>query len=598
MDRKLLQKIKRRFVLDKPIVGELKALDDMVGMVWKMPGSLAEKDWAVMQVDPIAHDAEKIACNFFDTYNPKWDILPFGPEDKDSAEERETWLEWQMQRANTHGETEPFRELMRNAVRQNYAAAQVDFLPYWLDRDRTKWTDAQREAVHGGPFCIYVADRKSVYYEMGKYNLRWVAKVANVDISEIVDHWSLYDDADVKELERELDREPGKRAIIVDYTDIGVREASYLIVDKRETVSEADFDSKEWKTIYSGKNELGFINWAIAKGASDSLFAALHRGNLWQNSNLSSTILRSNLFRRSFYPLIMQQGGTGETAEVDWTGDMDVLKAPTGAQLNQLTATPLDPAWSELSAQDRSIMAQSTSIQTLAGVQPKSNVQFATVTAFVQLSLTALEPYKRTVEKVLAEIGGIAFKWLKAYGFSETSYRTKPYQNKLIGEKISMSIEDFDPESLFISATLTPNTPTDKLQNANIVTQLINSGLPIPDAEHMEKLGYANTASLKAKWEEEQMEKIALKTISQMKELEVQLEGKKAELAMMGAVPGGGTPPSSGGESAPVGPEQPMIPGGDGFNPANGGAPPATAASSLTKTQIPGGGAISNPSGI
>lgn len=596
MDKKLLQKIKRRFVLDKPVVEELVAFDDMVDLRWRMPGNLSKKDWAVKQVDPIAHDAEKIACNFFDTYNPKWDILPFGPEDKDTAEERETWLEWQMQRANTHGETEPFREMMRNAVRQNYVAAQVDYLPYWLNRDRTLWTDAQKEAVHGGPFCVSVEDRKSVYYEMGKYKLRWVAKVANMDISDVVDHWSLYDAADVRALESDLEKSPGKRVIVVDYTDIGVREAAYLIVDKRETISEADFDSREWKTIYSGKNELGFINWAIAKGASDGLFAALHRGDLWKNSNLSATILRSNLFRRSFYPLIMQQGGTGEKAEVDWTGDMDILKAPVGAKLDQLTATPLDPAWNELSAQDRALMAQSTSIQTLAGVQPKSNVQFATVTAFVQLSLTALEPYKRTVEKVLAEIGGIAFKWMKAYGFSEMSYRTKPYQGKPVGEKISMSIEDFDPESLFISATLMPNTPTDKLQNANIVTQLINSGLPIPDEEHMEKLGYPNVSALKAKWEEEQMEKIALKTISQMKELEVQLEAEKAKLAMMSSA--GAPPPGGGAGPAPTNPGQPMIPGGEANNPAMGGAPPAMSAPSLTKTQVPGGGAISNPSGL
>jgi hypothetical protein len=590
IEKKILARIKRKFNSQKDHMEELRHFDNMVGMTWSLPKGLKEKSWAVKQVDPICHDAEKVALNFFDTYNPKFDILPFGPEDSEAAGERETWLEWQMMRANLHGETEPFREMLKHSVRYNQDCVQVDYLPYWLPRDRDLWTDLQKEAVNDSPFVIPVNDPKTVYHEMGRYGLRWVAKVANLPAADIIDHYGLYPNADTEQVEGWMKRNEKERVVLVDYTDIDKRYVCCWKVGTSTDINPEIFSSSDVVDIISGKNELGFINWIIATGSSDALFASLHRGNLWENANLSASILRSNLFRRSFFPFGKKTGGAPNQPV-----EMDV---PTGAQFDQFQTPPLDPAWSQLSAQDRAIMAQSTSIQTLQGVQPQSNVQFATVNAFIQLSLTSLEPYKRTVEKVLAAAAKMMFKWLKASedrtGGIELGYRTQPTKTQRAGQKIAMSAADFDPDKMFITATLIPNTPTDRLQLANIALQLIQSGMPIPMAEHMERLGYSNPAILKQDWETEQVDKAALGAFIQqmqaMAQLQVQAQQMQMQMAQQQQMA----------QSTP----QPMLQGagGQGFNPAQGGTPPAEAAPQLTQTQIqsqggglPGGGAISNP---
>lgn len=597
MDNPILSKIRRRFIVDKEQRKELYAYDDMVEMRWKLPDGLVEKAWAVKYIDPICHDAEKVATNFFDTYNPKWDVLPLGPEDQDAAEEKETFLEWHMTRANRHGDTEPIRDILKHSLRYDRVACQLDYLPYWLPKDRSQWTDAQKEAMWSGPFCVYVHDPKEVFYEMGKYGLRWVAKVANVPASDVVDHWEIYNQADISQVQKWLEKDPKARVVLVDYTDLDQRYVGCWQVQTAD-LSENQFDQRGFVPIFEGKNDLGFINWAIASGSSGSMFQALHRGDLWVNANRTESIKRSDIYRRAFYPLGMEEG-VGDDIEFDYSGDQVIVKVPPGKKLTPLARPPVDPGWAELSAEDRSVMSESTSIQTLSGIRPHSNVQFATVNAFIQLSLSNLEPYKRTAEKVLAIMGGMCFKWLEVTSKGDNSYaeyatRSRPRKDSAgnlhkKGEKLAVTAGSFDPEHLYIDVTLIANTPSDKLQLSNIALQLIQSGMPIPMEEHMERLGYSNPDVLKAAWEREQIEKAAVQNYLQQQSFNAQQQLRQqiqAEVMKQMQQQQQQAQKQAQEQAQQQQNGNPMVPGGPGFNPAMGGSSPAEAAPQVTQTQI------------
>lgn len=583
--------LKRKLEMDRASVDEMKAYDDIADMKWNLPAGLSRLNYAVKYVDPIGHDAEKTATNFFDTYQPKIDILPRGPEDKEKAEELERFLEWHMMRANQHGETQPFRTMLKHSVRYNRICAQLDYLPYWLSRDRASWTDEQREAIASSPFCIYVHDPKNVHYEMGPYGLSKVAIISNSSAADVVTHWEIYPGVNLDKLNEWLVLDPLARVILVDYMDMKSR---YVFCWRTTSSLEADAAAPRQEEILDGNqnhlvveiynkpNTLGFINWVVATGSSDALFATLHRGDLWVNANRTQSIMLSDLYRRAFYPMGIEEG-SGEELEIDYTGDAWTVKVPPGKKLTPIQRPPIDPGWSQASVEAKGVMASSLGVQTLSGIEPKSNVQFATINAFIDLSKTTLQPFIRTTEKGLVSICGMVFKWLRLMGESEVGRRLYDGGNgKVAGTKITVAPGTFSPESLFITVKLLEDTRTGKLQLTNEISQIMQAGLKVPSSHFVEQLGYGDPDANKQAWEEEQMDNLALKMTSMKKELELQIEGKKAELELMMKIQGA----AGGGSSPPPAPTN-GIPGGQGFNPAAGGAPPATAAPSATRTQLP-----------
>lgn len=597
MDEAILKKISRRYTLDADMMKEFLAFDDIVDMKWELPSPLSEKDYVIKFVDPSGHDAEKVACNIFDTWNPKWDIFPFGPGEKDAAEELERFLEWHMYQANSNGEREPFRELMRYSARYNRCAAQMEYLPYWL---RGELTDDQKEILSRSPFRIYVHDPKTVYYERGSYGLRWVASVSIVPAAYVIDYWEAYQSdsksgkaiqSAIAKVEKLLDDDEEANVVLVDYTDNDKRYVCCWLSQETSAISFDLFDKKtkppEVIDILNTTNELGWINWEVAVGSSDPLLASLHRGDLWVNSNKSGTIKRTTAFRRAFFPLWVQNG-VGEAPQTDYTGDQDVLQATPGTQITAVQPPPLDAAFQQLSAEDRSLMAQSTNIQALAGVTPSSNVQYATVQAFVDISVSQLAPYARTVEKILSGLGYMMFRWLKKADKTEVGYRMQNKSGQRVrGEKFNVGPEDFDIEKLFISVKLIANKPTDKLQQVNMMQMIKQAQLPIPDDELMEGMGFGHPKALEDRWEEQQIERAAMANFIQTQQAQSQLaiQQEQTRMQLEAQARMQQSQPNQNGPQTP-----PAVPGGEGMNPANGGTPPAMAAAEMTQTAIQRGG--------
>ena len=588
MDDKLIARIQRRMDADSDEHDEYLSYDDMVEMRWALPEGLVDLEGVVPFVDTGPHDAIKVACNIFDTYNPKWDILPRGPDDKDNAEKLERWLEWHMLKANQNSEPEVFREMMKYSTTYNRVCLQMDYLPYWLDKDPNKWTDEQKLEMENGPFCIVCHYPGNVYSERGKYGLRWVASVANIPASDMIDHWQAYsgkhsDEAKkikkaIAEVEKLLEENDEQRLISVDFTDKKTRFV-YCRPTERETVESDDLEGDDKIVFIDGENELGFINWVVVKGSGDSLLAAAHKGGLWNSVNISETIKRTNAHRFAFSAKFIEEG-VGEDVQTDHSGVTDKLVVPPGKKVTPVPAIPLDPGFNELASQDRALLANSTSIQNLQSMGGGSNIQFATINAIIQISVTQLRSYVRTAEKALQELGKMAFLWVKKGEVSVMGMRryTKGPESPA-GEQIMVGPADFEHDKLYIEAKLIPNTPTDRLQLVNMAMQLVQAGFPIPYSEHMERLGYQNPEAMKIEWEEEQVEKMMLGLFQKEQDAALTLKLQQAQGALqMKNQPG--QAPQSQQNSNPVIPQ--------GMTPNQCGMSPMEAAPQMSQTQIAG----------
>ena len=605
MDKKILTRISRQYTLNQERNDEFAAYDNMVALNYDLPESLANRADIVKFVDPGAHDAEKVAANIYDTYAPRWNVLPRGPQDKDEAEKMERWLEWQMKRADMHGETEPSRITLLHALRYTRIAMQLDYLPYWLPKDKKRWNKQQKAAMKRGPFCVVVHHPSTVYYEMGSYGLRWVSTVSVVPAADVIDHWKAYESGDgagakiksaIKQIEQLLEDDEEATVVLVDYTDESKRYVACWYSESADITFEVLEDTKSMDVIeiVNTENELPFINWSISVGSSDSLLATLHKGHLWENTNLAETLKRTAAFRTAFQPKGIETG-VGEEIEVDYTGDVEKIVVPPGKNYQPLAAQSLDPMWNELSAQDRSLAASTTSTSNLTNLSGGSNVQYATVQAIININLTQLVSYKRTWEKAWRELGYLAFQWIKFTGNTEKAYRTTTKNDRVVtGEQIDIGPNEFDEDSLYITVELNANNPTDKMQRVNEIAQLVQVGAPVPWTELLEGIGYGNPEALIERWEDEQVRRAALDNFKKELDAQLQMKLREAEMQMQmklrQSTQKESPVPKTQGQVPPTGPtgQQPVFPQGQGANPAAGGSPPEMAAPGMTATQIPG----------
>jgi len=512
MNTKTIESIQARIEEDEEYQDDLEAYDKMVRMEWELPSGWATKEWVRKKVSTDAHDAIRTATNIYDTNNPKWEILPRGLADKDTAEEMETVLEWWMQRANKVGEHEPFRKSLHNSCLQNRVIYQLDYLPYWLPKDKTKWSKEQKAAMKASSFCIIVHDARNVYYEMGKWGLKWAAAVTVMTAQNVIDAWSVYESdtedgkkiaSAVRQMKAALADDAELKYILVDFTSHDKREVSVF-----PTVSETldEFRSYEPEStegridILDTKNEIDFINWVVVTGETNPLLYSMHKAGLWEDQNIYDTIVDSTTMRRAVFPILKHTSPNGKPLDIDYSGEQDVIELTRDEDAQTMIPPPIDSAMSQISSQNTAKTAQATGIKGLASIEVAGNVQYAAVQAVIKLHMTNLVPYVRTVEKANAQLADMAFMWLKqGSGYTEIAYRTKSKgEGKEKGMGIVISPEDFDPEELYISCQLIANTPNDKMQEVNMYAQLKQAGAHIAWKETLEKLSLGNGDVLEA----------------------------------------------------------------------------------------------------
>lgn len=576
----IISRIERRLGLDAERNREFAAYANIVNMKWDGVPGLKGKSWAVEFIDPTGRNLLQQSINIFSTQRPKFDILPSGPASSEDAERLERWVEWQMFKVNRRGRKEPLRESLRYSTQCNMIAGQLDCMTYW---------NPKFEGINDGPFSVTLHEPSTVHYEMGNYGIRWVATVSNLEASEVIDHWGTYKSASadgkkveaaVQKIEALIDENPEQRLGYVDYVDKEKRWAFCFPVPSDQEIDE--IPDRGRIDIVNGKNALPFIPWSIVEGTGDALLSPLHKGKLWVNVNRTETIKRSNAYRRAFFPLFAKEGVDGEVV-MDYSGDVDIATVPVGTKLTQLVPPPLDPAFDQLSLQDRNLMAESTGLQELASVQA-ANVQYATINALIELKVNQLAPYKVSFEKFWSQIAELMFRWVDATDKPITGYRLENNSGQLVaGEKVNVGKDDYDPETLTITCELLANNPTDRGQRINQAVQIKQAGIKMPDDELLEGLGNIAPKVSIERWYKQQIQDMALAMMQKEKDMAMQLQMSQAQAGIQMQMQAQQNPPPT--QGAPAQPAN-QVQGGQGVNPAMGGVPPAMNAPEQTQTSL------------
>jgi len=627
VEQSIIESVQGAIETDEEKQGYFQAYDDIDELRWELPNGWEAKDWIRKRISTIGHDGLKSLDSLFDTHQPKFEILPRTEADKDNAEEQETWLEWHMQRANQIGGGSPFRQSLHSSGKYSRVILQVDYLPYWLPKDKKKWTPEQKAAMKAGPFCVTVHNPRNVYYEMGKYGLKWVASVTKLYGQEIINHWSVYGGegdegkkvkSAIKKIEKDIENDSEACYIHVDYISFEKRSVACFKAESLEQFEDMNSDT-DHISLVDTDNKLGFINWSVAIGESDPLLHSMHISGSWENQNLIDTLIDSSVLRRAFFPILKHTsvGGTKEL-DINYDGSQDTVELTQGEDAQTLQPPPIDTAITQLASVNTDRISQNLGIRNLQSMQMSGNVQFSTMNAFIQLQMAALEPYKRTTEKAWEQAAEIMFMWVEKTKDTVTGYRTKSKGEgkKAAGASITMTADDFEIEDLHIKCELIANTPTDKMQQVNMYVALKNAGAKISWGELLERVLGVNPEIAERKWMDETIADLAFSNFSETlkAELQMQIQEKTMQMqsqlqqeqaaqqqqmqmeqqAMQAAMqapqgmPQGQMPQGGGGmPNMPQG--DAVMPDGSMNDPAAGGLPPMMSAAGMTRNQVNGG---------
>lgn len=608
MDKKVIEKIQGLMALDADNQKDFVAYEDMDDVKFDFKSVL--KPWAVPSISTGPTIALKTMANFFDMQKPRVRVVPFGQADVDRAERAERWIEYHFAKINQRGGKSPIRQLPHYAGKYGRICMQVDYLPYWLPKDKKSWTPEQKQVNRAGAYCLDIHSPRNVYYEMGKYGLRAVASITNLAPEEVIEHWAVYDDggkngkkiqAALKKVEAMYEENDEIRFIHVDYTDYEKRQVSLFETTGEDINKFEDFDEGTDRIdLLDAENKLGFLNWVVVEADSSPLLAPVHKGNLYAYNTMFDTIRKSTVMRRAFPPLIVSTTIDGEGVNIDYTGADPQINLKPGEQAVPFVPPPLDQAVFSISAEESARMEQALGVSKLAGMEA-SNVQYSTVSALIDLNSSNMEQYKRMTEKALEQAAYLMFKWVEYTKDSVTAFRTKrrtPEQP--IGEEIIMSPESVgNADELLISVELT--SKQDKVQAANRVTMLKQAQFEIPDAELLEELGFEDPDLLSSRWKDQQLKAVALQNLITELQNQVALKMKAAELQMQNqaqmemqqvqmeqeAAMAPQDPNAQGAMGQMANPAQgyPSTPQGQGFNGAAGGTPPMMAEPGMTPAQ-------------
>jgi hypothetical protein len=583
-----------------------------------LPAQLQDLDDVRLIKDSAPHDALYNARVALANSRIRLDVTPLGNAEAEfvKANRMEQALQWNWEKANMRGPTRKIESISDSALRYDCCVTRVDDLMFWLPKEQSKWTKANRRAARLGRFVITVIPPHNIHTQISATSGAFcVLSARNLPLADVLDYYESLAGtnkegkkikstiAKIKDEVSENENYQELRFMLYQYTDDDRRLDYGHLSGEDESVDESGGSDSDFVFVDT-ENKLPFLPYTVRAGGSEveteprykyhPMLASVYWHDLWTNSVLVRSLVFSDVIRRVRETREFYRGPNTEAVPPDdGTGGAKAL--PPNVDVVRPAPTQVDPqAFQVLTAIDSSLQG-TTSASSLGNLSRYSNTAFSTMNAIVNVEMGKLNPQKNIIQDTIADQCYLFCEWSTFTKKPLQAWRDtdKKIENTVLprGEEIQIGEHDYDLFRTFIKCTITPETPTDKMQQMNIVEKLVALGMSREEALEMMNVPHAAL----------QLDRNALEAIKQgaiqaliaklqtMKTGEAQVMVQKMMMALQQPpappAPAGALPPG-GGEVPP--PDAFSGMGGDGFNPADGGGPAIEGAPGMGREQMNG----------
>lgn len=591
------------------------AVDKMFHVDIDLPQELKDLDDIRLIKDSSPHDALYNATVALANSRISLEVVPLGDaaEEFDRANKIEQVLMWNWNRANMRGMSRKLWSLAHSALRYDLAISRVDDLYFYLPKNREQWTKANRRAARAGRFVLTVLPPHKVHFQNSELSGAFcVVSARNLPLVKVLEYYEGLAGTDetgnrilqtVRDIKGRYD-DPNTlqtaRYMLYQYTDDDIRlDYGHMVDSLAEDLTAGGADDD---VFINTENQLPFLNYTIRGGASDvepdpeylyhPMLASAHWSENWKNTVLTKSLVFSDILRR-----LRELRGTyeGSSADMvppdDGTGGDKPL--PPGTTYRRQPPTNLDPQALQLLDGLANDLAATTSASALGNLSRYSNTAFSTMNAIVQVEMGKLNPQKNIIQDSIADECFLFCEWTKFTKQPLQAWRTEAgkvgEREKPRGQEIQIAPKDYDLDRLFISCAITPETPTDAMQQMTVTEKLVQLGMSAEEA--LERMNVPHAELQKDKRNMELLKDGILNAVIQkittlqngQAEVEIQKMMQEIQMQAQQQQQAAGGP---GGAPAPGGPFGGMQ--GAGFDPSQGGTPPIQGAPGMGREQMNG----------
>ncbi|MGW8178125.1 MAG: hypothetical protein ACWGQW_04930 [bacterium] len=577
------QKIAKQLIdRDRKLINDYDQYELMDQCVWALPADMPGWVKTVISSDP--HDAVTAGARVLSGLDDRIKLHPLSSTspDKQRANEWERNLLWQMMNVNRRAPSKKQREMARSALLYDAVMAQVVDLDYQIEAMK----------MFGGSTARYDTARRYGRFMVNVHNPKNVRVRYSSSMPEAV-------------LLHEL--RPAQ-AIMDEWGDLAKKLKQYADEDK--SVKYYDYMDYEMRCVWiEGEGEampivkpmehgLSFLPWAIAVGGEERrpLLYAILKTDEWNVQNMVKSLYTSEVIAHAGSPRYKEEGANPSETEVDYGDTARTAKVPAGNVLTPIPPPQIDQALLQIDDRVSAAMDKSTVSRILLGGDLPSGTAYATLNLATQTALGSLKRSKEVTEKALAEVYTLMLLWTAESGKSLYGYESK---GDNVGEEYVIESDEIEPSAIYITVKLEPDVPTDRMQKINAAIMAQQIGLSKERA--LEELGISDPEAELDQFWMEKMEENRMNIIMQEEQFQAQAQQQmimqqlQQQMAMEQQQQAQDMQAQQQLEQQYMQgmmnqQEAPGIPGlgGQGFNPAFGGTPPAMFAPEMTREEVTG----------
>jgi hypothetical protein len=582
----------------------IKMMDEMHKydtMVWDSDAATKMKaagNWVHTVVPTDLHDVLSDGTSLMASHNPKLQVTPLGQYEEDliDAGKMERSLLWNLDGAfRRRGNIRS--DIFKDALKYDRVALQVEYLPHQLDTMKAFTnTDLRTDnALRLGKFALIRRDPRGIYPIWSDLQLEGVLNRQVVRAQEIYDFWGNL----ATPLWEYLDKAEDTTTDFVtmfDYCDYEQRAVWVIPQGDNQMPQEPEMGNAI--ELFNEPHNMPFLPWVVRDGGDvlQPILYPIYKGKLWDTMCILATLQMSEIMAYSTAPRL-KQSGIGEV-EIDYTEPGRTAYVPPGAELEEMTPPAIDQAI----AFARDMVAAAVSKATLPrGVQQgefPEGAAFASIREMIQLGVKKLNRAKELSQRAYEDIFRQMIYWVDYTGDELISYvqsTEMPTEQIVISGKDVEEHVGYDVNNLYFKVELTPDIPLDAVQRIN--SGVLGKQMGLSDYTVKDMIGIDDPEADWDKFVSEERRKAELNAELMLIEGRAQLELEREamiqqmelEQMMAGGIPQEQPPPGMlptnemmaepniQNQFAMQGADGFENIGGPGFDPNQGGSPPAMA---------------------
>lgn len=447
-------------------------IDDAVRANFENPPELRALPWIQNRkfVTTAPGDALNAAVRTFASRLPRMSIQPLSddPEEYDRVEKLEELMQWEFTRMNMTGKKSPHWKIVEYAMKYCSVAIETEYLPYtYQDREKTPRV---QQILNSKNFLWRVHDPSTVHSRETDEVLEFVVRTAVYSAQELVDLFGK-DNPGVREAISNIESPSEMNSTMFSFYDLCDWDARVKWICPNGGSMSLNREAPVGIEIMRKERTIPFLPWVIVDNQEPILKQMIDAG-LWENVNILRTMQFSKAVDMAAHPeyWIQTPDGTLRNVNIDGTNPNQPIVTGPGVQVSKLQPPSIDPQMATITSQAESEVFRTTVAQILASVEKYAGTQnFSVVNAMLNAAVAQLSLAQMAAERAetLAFIQN--FMWIDATDIPMVGFRTTTKsEKKKKGAEISINKEDFDPNYLYVSVKLNPNTIMDKQTEINV----------------------------------------------------------------------------------------------------------------------------------